>query len=226
MTVPPLPESPVIRIRCLWNLTSVGEGGTRFFVGYSGPAPNSDTLENLGAAVFSAWAANLSGLCPFGITLDQVVCEDITTYTGATGISGGSSAGSRTGTSLPFQCAAQANYSISRRYRGGRPKGFWPFGVTEDLADDGHFNTAFLTDMASNLDAFFSEVTAFTAGGFLLTGQVNLSLYNGFTVTTPPDGRTRTVSKYRDTAVVDPVTAVNPVARIGSQRRRRSATSP
>lgn len=226
MTVPPLPASPVVRIRCIWNQAASGEGGTRFFMGYSGSAPSSTNLDALADEVITQWNTQLIAQIPTDVTLTEVVCEDITTYDGATGSAGPGEAGTRDGTPLPYQCAFQVNYAISRRYRGGRPKGYWPFGITADLLDPAHFVVDTAGGWANDVAGFMTAIGAYSSGLFAVTGQVNLSLYNGFTVVTPPDGRSRTVPKYRDTGVVDAITAWNGVSRLASQRRRRTATSP
>jgi hypothetical protein len=56
--------------------------------------------------------------------------------------------------------------------------------------------------------------------------HVNLSYYKGFTNVTNSSGRERAVPTYRDAALVDPVTGYFGKAIMGSQRRRRTSTTP
>jgi hypothetical protein len=78
----------------------------------------------------------------------------------------------------------------------------------------------------SGVAAFFSEIEGLSVGSMGTLQHVNLSYYKGFTNITNSSGRERAVPTYRTVATHDNVTGYSAKAIIGSQRRRRTSTSP
>lgn len=102
---------------------------------------------------------------------------------------------------------------------------FWPPGVVGNQLDAGHWNSTFITAVNTGTAAFFSAIEALTVGSMGTLAHVNLSYYKGFTNITNSSGRERAVPTYRDTALLDTVTGYSCKGLIGSQRRRRAATT-
>lgn len=194
---------------------------SRFFLRYGGSAPTSAQLATFASTLNTAWSTNLKPLCQAQAALRRHDIEDLSSSTAAIGSAASLQGGTRTGTQLPGSTALVAAYQIARRYRGGHPRGYWPFGAEADLNSPQDWTAAFLTACTTGLNAYFA---AAIAGGWTGAGtidHVNVSYYNGFTVVTNPiTGRARNVPKLRTTPVVDTVT--NVVARniLGTQRRR------
>lgn len=137
-----------------------------------------------------------------------------------------SHAGAGSGTSLPAQCSINVEYNISRRYRGGKPRMYLPPGTTANQADDSHWSGAFLTSVNSAINSFISAIEALSVGSMGTLAHVNLSYYKGFTNITNSSGRERAVPTYRSTALTDTIQSYAAKAVIGSQRRRRTSTTP
>lgn len=194
---------------------------SRFYVSYASTAPTAAQLNTFAGSVRSAWGTNLASLASTNESLTGVIATDLSSG----GLSGSDSttvAGTRAGTEAPVQSCVVIKFLIARRYRGGKPKIFLPFGVQADQADVAHWSGAFVTAVATGWGNF---VTAVQAAGWTGSGAlnvVNVSYYQGFTTVTRLPLRARNVPTLRGTPLVDTVTAFNVNSLMGSQRRRRS----
>lgn len=225
MSSPPLPPNPTLRVQLVYGLVPA-EGGSRFYLEYSGTTPNGGTCTTLAGDIAAAWGTHLGPLCSSEVTLTAVDVLDITTSGGSSGVWTGSTAGSLSGGSMPNQVAVNIEYDIARRYRGGKPRMFLPGGTVTQAENDSQWLSAFVTDVNTAVAAFFTEVKALAESGTNITNHVNLSLYEGFTNITNSSGRIRAAPKYRTTALEDTVEGYAAKQLFGSQRRRRAATSP
>jgi hypothetical protein len=225
MTVPPLADVPCVRINLDYTDTDGLKGGSRFFLSYSGSAPSGANCATLATDVHDAWLAHVAGAISLQWHLTEVDVLDIATRSGLSGQWVGDEAALRSGTALPMNCATNVEFGIARRYRGGKPRMFWPPPVTSDQADGATYNGSFITTMNSAMTAFFGALEALSVGSMGTLTHVNLSYYEGFTNITNSSGRERAVPTYRATALHDNVTGYSTKARIGSQKRRRSATT-
>lgn len=225
MTAPPLPASPTMRVKLDYTFSGGQLGGSRFYLQYAGGAPTAGNCVTLAGDIAAQWATSIAPLVDVNSELTRVDVLDIATLTGASGEWNGANAGTRAGASMPQQCAMNVEFGIARRYRGGKPRMFFPPGVTGDMADDGHWATAFVDEYNTAVAAFFAGIEALDIGAVGALTHVNLSYYSGFKNITNSSGRERAVPTYRDTALLDTITQYAAKAVIGSQRRRRTATT-
>jgi hypothetical protein len=199
---------------------------TNLYFLYSGGPPDVTDCEAFASATAGYWSAELAPLANEDILLTQVTCTDITSPTSARGIWAGSNAGTRAGAKLGAAVCALSNYTIARRYRGGKPRSYWPWGVSSDVTAPQQWTGAFLTAWATADAAFFGYVLAASSGTTILRNHVNVSFYEGFT--TRPDPpiagvRAKNISTPRSpTAIYDLIesTSYNPL--LASQRRRNT----
>lgn len=225
MTVVPLPDVPCVRVRLDYKDTANQELGNRFYLSYSGSAPSGANCNTLAADIGSAWASNYATQVHTDISLVQVEVIDIATHTGASGTDSTVHAGTRSGTSWALQSAVNIEFGIARRYRGGKPRIYMPPGTVADTADNANWNSTFPNGCATAFAAFIAAVEALSIGSMGTLVHVNLSFFQGFTNHTNTSGRSRAVPTYRSTALHDNVTSYIGRAKMGSQRRRRSATT-
>lgn len=226
MTAVPLPDTPCVRVR-ITGIDDVGnDWGTRFYLSYSGSAPSGANCNTLASDISSAFGTNLAGLLYSGSETKEVDVIDIASTMGASGSYTTAVAGTRSGNILPIQCAFNCEYGIAERYRGGKPRGYWPFGVDGDLQDQANWSSSFVTTVGTDIAAFFAAIEALSVGSMGTLQHVLLSYYHGFTNHTNTSGRTKPVPTYRATALHFNVESYIPKKLLGSQRRRRSATSP
>lgn len=226
MTLVPLPDTPCVRCRAIWNEGEPGEGGVRFYLSYSGSAPSGANCITLAGDVANAWVDHLVALIGTDWTLNEVDVLDIATDSGNSGQWTGSAAGTRSGTNLAASLANNCEFGIARRYRGGKPRMFLPPPVATDMASVSAWGSGFVTATSTDVAAFFAELEADTVGSMGTLKHINLSYYKGFTNITNSSGRERAVPTYRATALHDNVTSYSGKTIIASQRRRRTSTTP
>jgi hypothetical protein len=194
---------------------------TRFYTQYTGTAPVNADLASFDTAIDTAFNTNLKPLMNGDKTALQIESVDLTSPTAAVDIKSISRVGTRAGGVLPAQICVVQSYGIARRYRGGHPRGYWPFGSDSDLSVDDIWIAGSVTAFDNGLDAFFTAVAAAGWAGAGTLTHVNVSYFAGFTVVvSPTTGRARNVPTLRGSPVVDPVTSTTVRASIGTQRRR------
>ena len=227
MTVPPLPDVPCVRVLVSGEDGALNEWGTRFYLSYSGSAPSGANCNTLAADIGSAWGTNFNGLISNVMLQNRVDVIDIATHSGASGTDTTVHAGTRAGNLLPIQVAFNCEYGIARRYRGGKPRGYFPFGVDGDLLSQAEWVHATADGFATDIGNFFTAVEALSVGSMGTLKHVNQSFYQGFANHTNTSGRTRAVPTYRSpNATHDNIVSYIAKYELSSQRRRRKATTP
>lgn len=219
--MPPLP-SPGKVIRCGFEWTA-GSGltlGTRFFVSYSSGTPTQANINQLSAEIGTLYGTDLKQLCPSNYELIASTALDLSSSSGFFGTTAQTINGTRTGTALPLGTPTTVDYLIARRYRGGKPRGYFPFGVTSDLADEAHWNGTFTGAVNTAYGTFMAALLAYTGDSITKVNHVNVSWYEGFTNYTGSGGRAKVRANLRGTPVVDVVTTHDARPTLGSQRRR------
>jgi hypothetical protein len=212
--------SEVLKAQLLWSDSADNDVRTSLFFRYSGGAPDSTDATLLAADIYGAAAAMDTQWTPT-TQLTGVLVTDLSSPAGGQGLHAQSTAGSRSGTDLAGGTAVVVGYLITRRYRGGKPRSYFPFFDSSDLTTRQQWAAGNLTALDSELATFFSAVIGLTEGPTTITNHVNVSYYDGFTVVTNPvTGRARNVPKLRTTPVVDVITSFGTRSAPGSQRRR------
>lgn len=215
-----------MRVRLVYETPSAGEAGSRFYLSYSGSSPSGANCVTLAGDIEAAWLSHMASVTPALWSLNEVDVLDIATDTGLSGQWTGSEAGTRTGASTPQQCAFNLEFGIARRYRGGKPRMFLPPGTDADMVNNNSWDSTFETAVVTAFSAFMSEIEALDIGSMGTLQHVNLSYYKGFTNITNSSGRERAVPTYRAAALLDTIESYIPKTIIGSQRRRRTSTTP
>lgn len=188
---------------------------------YSGGPPTSANLVSLSATINTSFGTNLKALMNTSNSLIEVFLTDLNSTSGFSGGTVATTAGTRGG-SAPASFCAMTQGLIARRYRGGKPRNYWPFLVTADLTTEQRFSGTATTAVNTGVAAHTAAVVGASAGGCTITALVNVSYYQGFT--NVPYG---SPTKYRRTPTlraggpaVDAITSRICSARPGTQRRR------
>jgi len=225
MTTPPLPASPCLKVMLDYGNEDNSLAGSRFYLSYAGAAPTSGNCITLAGDIAAAWGTHLAGMVDETYALVEVDVLDIASYSGNSGQWTGNTPGTYSGSSLSANAATNVEFGIARRYRGGKPRMFLPPPTVGALGSPARWSSTFLTGAATAVPAFFAEVVALSVGAVGALAHVNLSYYQGFTNITNSSGRERAVPKYRATALVDQVNGYATKGVVGSQKRRRTATT-
>lgn len=218
-----------LRVRLIYAQPAGNPAGSRFYVSYSGSNPDAAACATFATGVRGAWTTHLAPMLSGNAELTAIDVQDLDISAGAAGTDPTAVAGTRSGSNLPQQVAAILEFGIARRYRGGKPKMYTPYGVESDTSSGViDWTTTFQGQLVSAWNAFMTEVLALGIGGDSLVAQVNVGYYSGFTVVTNPiTGRTRDVPKYKSGPITpDQVTSVGMRTLFGSQRRRRTSSTP
>lgn len=219
--MPALPAVPgVIRFQLQHSLGADVNVLSRFYVSYTGSAPTSTGLNASCSGVVSSWSNNLKALFSSGQNLLGALATDLSSASGAVGSNFATTAGSRAGAQLPAGVACLLNLHVNRRYRGGKPRIYLPFGVDADLNSVQTWTGTFTAAVTAAWNAFIASVLTTNPVGTTYVQQVNVSYYAGFHTFTTPSGRVRNIPTLRVTPVVDAIASVSTNGKFASQRRR------
>lgn len=205
--MPPLPPvTDVIKASLNWQLDDNLTAESILHFQYSGGAPSSSDCSALGADIQASAVTNLKALLSTVNKIGPCVVLDLGSSTGAQGLGGTATAGTRSGNGNPASTSVVMGHHIARRYRGGKPRTYLPILNSADLASTGTWQSSVLTTVGTDWAAFITTALAATSGSTTLTNFVNVSYFHGGTLRTTP--------------VVDTISASTPRPRIGTQRRR------
>jgi len=221
---PPVPN--VLRVDLHWAIGGDPLADTRLHFKYSGGPPAVADVTAFATDSNSAAVAQLVALLAADRSFLGTKVTDLSSDTGAQGEVAVSDPGTLTGTGLAPGSSALVNYPIDRRYRGGKPRSYFPFGDNTKLATTGLWLATWVTDFENAVNAYINLMNGKSSGSTSITTLVNVSYYKGFTsVQNPVTMRWRNIPTLRATPVVDdvaPSSALGSVV-VGSQRRRNRA---
>lgn len=219
------PVADVIKSQLVWSVEGDPMAVTNFFWHYTGGPPASSDLNTLCALMTTSGATEFAALMSDNMELLGANARDLSSDMANTGTSAASTGGSRTGGNLPPGTCALANYHQPRSYRGGKPRGYFPFGTATDVSAAGLWEGSFVTAYEGAVTAFVADIVGFTSASFDVDYQCNVSYYGppNIVVTNPVTGRARTVSTRRSSPIVTKISGWAGTAKIGSQRRRNKA---
>jgi hypothetical protein len=227
--MPALPVVPnTLKVAFRYSTTGVLECGNRLFFTYSGGPPTVGNLNTMATDLSTLFGTDLAGLMSEDFHLIGIQIIDLSSSMAAEGSWSGSIAGANAAHDMPLDIALLQNFTIARRYRGGKCRTYWPFGTPGNLnADDVTWTAAFLATAATAWTNFYNGVQALTGIGITSLTHVNVSYYHGFaSVQNPVTKRWRNIP----TPVAGPVTpdlitgnTFRP--EVSQQRRRRTSLS-
>lgn len=221
--MPALPNIPQsLRVACTGTIASGDVWLSRFYLLYAGVAPTVAQLNTMAAAIATQWNTNIAPISDSDTALNGVEITDLSSPIAAQGFWTGSHVGTGFAATLPGDTCMVVAYEITRRYRGGHPRGYWRVGGESVLGNAGSWASSFVTTAQAAFVAFFTGVIGSGWSGAGAISHTSISYYHGFTViTNPVTGRARNVPKVKTAPDVDVVAAIACRAQLGSQRRRQ-----
>jgi hypothetical protein len=219
--VPALPSvANMIDTKLTYTIGEDLVAANRFYIKYTGTAPTPAVIDSYASEVGTAWGTDLKSLAGNGVELTAVEAIDLSSPTSAVGSNTEAITGTRSGGNLPASMCTLISFEISRRYRGGHPRIYLPFGTDTDLLDSQTWTSAFLSAVATGWQNFIEAVLAITWSGGGPVSHNNVSYYEGFTPHIGTTGRYRNVSTPRTDPLVDQVVSYTVRGGIASQRKR------
>jgi hypothetical protein len=204
MALPPV--SDVVKVNQIWELDNNDAAESIWHFQYTGGPPSSATCVGLAAAFNAAVASNLKTLLHTINAIGVTTVLDLNSSSGAQGTGGSVTSGTLTGTQLPASTCVVMNHHIARRYRGGKPRTYAPFGSSSGTATTGSWGTGFLNSCNADWVAFITSCLAISVSGTAISQFVNVSYFSN--------------KVQRVTPLVDPITSSIARTRMGTQRRR------
>jgi hypothetical protein len=193
----------------------------RSFWAYSGSAPNSTTCLALATTIHGYGAAEFPPVMDSNVALNATRVTDLASPSGGDATYTAFHAGTRGSSLLPGGTTFLVNYKLGRKYRGGKPRNYFPFGTAADLTSPQAWSGSLVSAVQSAVGTWAATVAATASGGTTITQQVNVSYYSGFTPFTTPSGRVKNISTLRPGGpLVNPITAIVANGVPSSQRRR------
>ncbi len=222
MSIPLPAAGNVVKIQLDWTTGNPTNISSHFYMSYTGVGTDPGDLTGIAIGVANAYDAHLSTLCSTGITFDQATVIDCSTSPGMAGSDTATVAGIRSGNIPTDATAVNLKLAIARRYRGGKPKIFLPFGVVGDLSNPATWDAALLSAVDTQWASFITACKAISGTALSLVAQSSISYFKGYTArTNPVTGRLYYVATPRAVPVVDLVLSAQAQARVAQQRRRR-----
>lgn len=220
--MPALPSVPnVLRAQVLWDVGTDTDVSTGMFFRYSGGPVTLTIATSLAQAVANAWAQFETPPWSSDVTLAGAKVTDLSSPTGGEGTSSADQPGGDASGGLAGGTCTVVGFHIARRYRGGKPRVYLPWGSKDNLNGPNAWAAAYVTQVTTYVTEILSQVVGSTAGGVTITDHVNVSYYEGTrVVTSPTTGRARNVPILRTTPLVDDIAGFTVLAYPGSQRRR------
>lgn len=221
--MPPLPDvDKVCKVVLHYSISSDVVNQTRLYFRYSGTAGT--------VAQMSAWADQIATVfipqCALlmhpQVGLTAVDTVDLSTTSSPAGHTDVAIPGTRTGGPLPGGTAFLVNYLLARRYRGGKPRSYLPFGTDTDVQSAQKWTAAFLSTAGGDWQTFLARVTSEgIPSSFSSVVHCNVSYYEGWEPAETTSGRPFAKPKLRPTPRVDDITGQLADPSFGSQRRRQ-----
>lgn len=132
---------------------------------YVGAAPTVADLTSIGTSIGTAWNTNFAPLHLAGTVLTGVDLADLTNQAAAAASVALNIPGTRTGSALPAQACVVVSWVINRRYRGGHPRSYFPFGAIADMLTNHTWTTAFQTAVNTASNGFRTALNALAVSG-------------------------------------------------------------
>ena len=206
--MPPLPVVPdVIKIE-IEGTYHDAKWVNIYYTGYTGVAPPATDLNNYLASLLTNAIPKYAAEMSADNEVTSLKATDLASYTGATDTIPASVFGVRAGDFMPSNVAMVASCEIGRRYRGGHPRKYLPWGTAGTMASGStiDWDSAFVADCQTKFTGVLTDMKGFTSGATNWVNNVNVSYV---------DAKVR-----RMVPVVDVITSSIIRSRICSQRRR------
>ena len=139
------PVAGVLKMRFLHDIGTDNDAGTHLFF-QTVQAPTQAQLDSLTAAAHAAYLADCAGMLNNLSSLTQIEAWDLSDPAGPFSINAVAIPGTRAGQAPPANAVALMNIPVVRRYRGGKPRAYWPWGSTADIANPQQWSATFVQE--------------------------------------------------------------------------------
>lgn len=196
----------------------------RLFYTFTGTL-NAQVALNLATGVAANWGSDIAPLLSTTYELDTITITDMGSATGLQYVHPAALPGTQPAADfLPASTCMCMTGTISRRYRGGKPRWYQTGMHQSSLQDNQTFTATAVGQWEAAMQALAASIKGTGTNGGTVTDNVNLSLVEGYTWTeyTTASGKVnyRKDPIYRTSALTDVIYPWVPLARVSNQRKR------
>lgn len=214
------PAGDVLRIVWRWNDASDVDVFNTQYWSYNGDHPDASDCTSIANQALAA----MGDMFPLWTAQVQLTGCEVTDLSSASGFQGTASVntpGTNTGGILAGGTCFVMGFALTRRYRGGKPRQYFPWGATTNLSGRQSWSTDFIAQVTTNYTNFVNAMNVIVGGGTTIANHVNVSYYSGNdAIIDPITGRAKNRPVRRTTPEVDVISGFLPRVTPGSQRRR------
>lgn len=210
--MPARPVVPgVIKVELLWSQDGIPAANV-LYASYTGGAPTETDLAGVASALATDfWTLATAAFWSTETTFVGIRLTDLSSDTGAVAEHAMGDTGTNVEGVMPAQACVLVNYSISRRYRGGHPRTYFPAPAFGYMDGPAAWTGAFVSGFSAQVGELYSDLASVSSGALTLTGHVNVSYV--------------TADAPRVDPIVDPITGYVVNGIVATQRRRIRASS-
>jgi hypothetical protein len=222
-----LPVPGVMRITFAGLFSSGSDWSTALDFAWSrtgGGAPTGGEVNGVAQDSYEAWTANMSGNLPSDSSIEQCTATPLDSEAYPVGVWTQSTAGTIPDFTTPAGLCVVVSKTVVNRWRGGRPKNYFPGAPASWLQDPSNWHTDNLATYMTGVKNMMDAMSSIETGSLALGTPVAISYVE--TVIDPGPPPTATHGVVRVPPLVMVVTDLNGRQRVGSQRRRISSTTP
>ena len=172
------PVAGVIKFRFIHHIGSDVDVGTHLYL-HTTQVPTQAQMASVVDAAHTAYGTSCAALLHNLGSLEEVNCMDLSDPAGAFAANATPIAGTRAGSPPPANATALMTFPVARRYRGGKPRLYWPFGAQADIATPQTWTTAFTGACHTGVNGLYSaivnNVNSWAPGAVMC----NVSYYEG-----------------------------------------------
>jgi len=184
-------------------------------------SPTQAQIQSAADAAHNAWVTNFAPLCSTSNGLNQVIVMDLSSPSSPLGVNTTAAAGTLGGLPNPASTCCLLNIPVPRRYRGGKPRVYWPLGSGAELASPQAWVGTFVTSLNSAWVALGTAITSNLTTWAPSAGLVSVSYYLGGEWKPDQNGNYHRVPTPRATPLVDVVVGTAAFSATPSTQRRR-----
>lgn len=216
--MPPFPSVPnAVKLVMEGTYDEVGnyKWANVFHFSYTGAPPSYAQLESMAVAAFAGFVEAFSPLMPPSMSITSCTVTDLSSDMANEAEDVDLAPGTSTADKLPGNVCVLVSKPVARRYRGGHFRTYLACGTDENLQDQANWNEAFVGTVTDAYTSWVEAVVGSGTGGFVVTGEIGISYYQGVDPATKKPIR-------RDVPLVLPIvtSALSVPQEIASQRGR------
>ena len=158
---PPTPDT--IKAEVLWTQSGIPAANI-LHVGYDSGAPDAVDLASLATALSNAIKGAIQGQYGADTVCVGVTCTDIASDSGHVGSDVASWDGTGAGNNLSAGTAFLINWQQPRRYRGGKPRTYFPAPLAGEMVTQSEWSAGAITAFSAAATALLAAVNGATFG--------------------------------------------------------------